>query len=37
MVSETDFDLLFQATDDPTFTFHDAVSVAAWGRRPCKD
>ena len=33
-LAEPDFDALVQATADPSFTFFDAVSVAAWGRRP---
>ena len=33
-VTAGDFDGLLEATADPSFTFFDAVSVAAWGRRP---
>lgn len=34
LMPESDFDALDEATADPSFTFFDAVSVAAWGRRP---
>ena len=32
-LTDGDFDRLLQATTDSSFTFFDAVSVAAWGRR----
>jgi SAM-dependent methyltransferase len=34
LLPDSDFDTLDEATADPSFTFFDAVSVAAWGRRP---
>jgi 2-polyprenyl-3-methyl-5-hydroxy-6-metoxy-1,4-benzoquinol methylase len=34
LLPERDFDVLDEATADPSFTFFDAVSVGAWGRRP---
>jgi 2-polyprenyl-3-methyl-5-hydroxy-6-metoxy-1,4-benzoquinol methylase len=36
LVPERDFDALDEATADPSFTFFDAVSVAAWGHRPSR-
>ncbi len=34
LLLESDFDTLDEATADPSFTFFDAVSMGAWGRRP---
>jgi SAM-dependent methyltransferase len=34
LLTDDDFDALSRATTDPSFTFFDAISVAAWGHRP---
>jgi SAM-dependent methyltransferase len=36
IVSEEEFALLLDATLDPSFAYYDAMSVAAWGRRPLR-
>jgi hypothetical protein len=37
VVGQNELDTVAAATADPSFSFLDALSVAAWGRVPCSD